>query len=69
MRRLSIITGERELDRVIEYEETMAYLTLIAGSRVQLFERTGHLGIVSAPDRFAGIVLQFARSTWPTIFA
>ncbi len=31
----------------------MSYLDLIPGSRFQLFERTGHLGTVLAPDRFA----------------
>jgi pimeloyl-ACP methyl ester carboxylesterase len=56
-----VVTGERELDQVVSSEETMSYLDLIPGSRFQLFERTGHLGTVLAPDRFAAIVSRFSR--------
>ena len=35
---------------------------VIQGARFQLLERTGHLGIVSAPDRFASIVSRFYRT-------
>lgn len=54
-----VITGERDLDRVVKYDETMDYVALIAGARFQLLEHTGHLGIISAPDRFASIVSRF----------
>jgi hypothetical protein len=37
----------------------MGYLTTIEGARFQLFERTGHLGTISSPDRFATIVSRF----------
>ena len=57
-----VITGERDLDRVVKYDETMDYVSLIEGARFQLLERTGHLGIVSAPDRFAAIVSRFYRT-------
>jgi pimeloyl-ACP methyl ester carboxylesterase len=57
-----IVTGERELDMVVPCEETMSYLQLIRGSSFQLFERTGHLGTVLAPERFAAIVSQFCRA-------
>ena len=43
-------------------DETMSYLDLIHGSSFQLFERTGHLGTVLAPDRFAAIVSRFCRA-------
>ncbi len=56
-----VVTGERELDRVVPCDDTMTYLTLIPGSSFQLFERTGHLGTVLAPDRFAAIVSRFSR--------
>lgn len=56
-----IVTGERELDLVVPCDETMSYLKLIRGSSFQLFERTGHLGTVLAPDRFAAIVSRFCR--------
>lgn len=57
-----VVTGERDLDQVVPCEETMVYLDLIRGSRFQLFERTGHLGIVLAPDRFAAIVSRFSQT-------
>jgi hypothetical protein len=40
----------------------MDYVSRIEGARFQLLERTGHLGIVSAPDRFAAIVSRFYRT-------
>jgi pimeloyl-ACP methyl ester carboxylesterase len=54
-----VVTGERDLDHVVPSEETMVYLTLIPGARFELFERTGHLGTVLAPERFAAIVSKF----------
>ena len=54
-----VVTGERELDQVVPCDETMRYVTLIPGARFQLFERTGHLGTVLAPERFAAIVSRF----------
>lgn len=57
-----VVTGERELDLVVPCDETMGYLELISGSSFELFERTGHLGTVLAPDRFAAIVSRFCRT-------
>jgi pimeloyl-ACP methyl ester carboxylesterase len=57
-----VITGERDLDRVVKYDETMDYVSLIEGARFQLLEHTGHLGTISAPDRFASIVSRFYRN-------
>ena len=57
-----VVTGERDLDRVVPCDETMSYLKLIHGSSFQLFERTGHLGTVLAPERFAAIVSRFCRA-------
>lgn len=57
-----VVTGERELDQVVPCDESRSYLDLIRGSSFQLFERTGHLGTVLAPDRFAAIVSQFSRT-------
>jgi pimeloyl-ACP methyl ester carboxylesterase len=57
-----VITGERELDRVVKCDETMDYVSLIEGARFQLLENTGHLGTISAPDRFAAIVSRFSRT-------
>ena len=57
-----IMTGERELDRVVNYDDTMDYVSLIEGARFQLLENTGHLGIVSAPKRFAAAVSRFGQT-------
>jgi pimeloyl-ACP methyl ester carboxylesterase len=54
-----IVTGEPDLDRIVPCDESQRYLTLISGSRFQLFEKTGHLGTVLAPERFAEIVSKF----------
>lgn len=57
-----VITGERDLDRVVTCDETLDYVSLIEGARFQLLEHTGHLGIISAPDRFASIISRFYRT-------
>ena len=54
-----VVTGERDLDHVVPSDETLVYLTLIPGAQFELFERTGHLGTVLAPERFAAIVSKF----------
>jgi 3-oxoadipate enol-lactonase len=56
-----VIAGERELDGVVRPDDTMGYVTAIAGAEFQLLERTGHLGTVSAPERFAAIVSGFVE--------
>ena len=57
-----VITGERHLDQVVPYEDTVRYVDLIPGAGFHLFERTGHLGTVLAPERFATIVSRFASN-------
>ena len=56
-----VITGERDLDRVVPVEGTREYLRLIAGARTATIERTGHLGTVTRPDAFAMLVQGFLR--------
>ena len=55
-----VITGEPDLDRVVAHEDTMEYVTLIDGACFGLLDRTGHLGCVTAPERFVDIVSRFA---------
>jgi pimeloyl-ACP methyl ester carboxylesterase len=57
-----VITGERGLDRVVRYDETMEYVSLITGARLHVLERTGHLGMISAPARFAAAVTRFGQT-------
>ena len=54
-----VIAGEHHLDRVVDPADTMSYLTSIAGSQFRLLERTGHLGAVTRPEQFAGLVADF----------
>jgi pimeloyl-ACP methyl ester carboxylesterase len=56
-----VVTGERDLDKVVRQDDSMTYLTEIRGAQFQLLEKTGHLGTISAPERFAAIVSRFVR--------
>jgi pimeloyl-ACP methyl ester carboxylesterase len=56
-----VIAGERDLDGVVRQSDSMRYVTAIGGARFQLFEKTGHLGTISAPTHFATMVSQFVN--------
>jgi abhydrolase domain-containing protein 6 len=58
-----LVTGEPRLDRVIPVESTREYIGLIPGVRHRMMERTGHLGLVTQPDRFARIVSDFVNAS------
>jgi pimeloyl-ACP methyl ester carboxylesterase len=54
-----ILTGEVGLDRVVSVPDSRDYAALIDGARVAVLERTGHLGLLTRPDRFADEVTAF----------
>jgi pimeloyl-ACP methyl ester carboxylesterase len=54
-----IVTGDPELDRVVPVKATREYLQLLPAARVFTVERTGHLGLITRPDVFAGVVAPF----------
>jgi pimeloyl-ACP methyl ester carboxylesterase len=54
-----IITGEKELDRVVRVDSTLKYLELIADAQHRILSATGHLGSVTKPDAFADLVSDF----------
>jgi len=54
-----VVTGERELDRVVRQADSIRYVSAIDGARFHLFDKTGHLGTISAPERFTAIVSNF----------
>lgn len=54
-----VITGEDDLDRIVPPEVTRRYLSLIRGAQYEKMERTGHLGLITRPRRFAEIVSGF----------
>ncbi|MDE3156876.1 MAG: alpha/beta hydrolase [Acidobacteriota bacterium] len=56
-----LVTGEPGLDRVVPVAQTHEYLKLIPEVRAVTLERTGHIGLVTQPDRFAGIVATFVH--------
>lgn len=58
-----IIAGEPGLDRVVPVESTAAHRTLIPGAQFATLDRTGHLGLITRPDRFAAIVHDFVAKS------
>jgi len=56
-----VVTGERGLDYVVSVDTSTGYLSLIAGARGVVLERTGHLGTITRPHDFAAVVREFAR--------
>jgi 3-oxoadipate enol-lactonase len=57
-----VITGEPSLDRVMPVAVTRRYLDDIDGARHVVLARTGHLGSVTRPDEFAGVVRSFVEN-------
>ena len=56
-----VITGEPSLDRVAPVQRAVReYAALCAHVRFETLERTGHLGLITRPDAFAGLVVPFA---------
>ncbi len=56
-----IVTGERELDRVVPTDVTARCARGLRNVRETMLPRTGHIGIVTRPDVFADLVSQFAE--------
>ena len=57
-----LVTGERDLDRIVRVDATLAYLRLVAGARHATIENTGHLGSITRAALFASIVKEFVES-------
>ncbi len=57
-----VVTGEDGLDRVVPAGITRRYLTLIPGARYVKIERSGHIGMLTRPAEFAGIVGSFLET-------
>ena len=54
-----VVTGDRGLDRVVPVQRTREYLDLWPHARVATIERTGHIGLITRPHEFAGVVAPF----------
>jgi len=57
-----ILTGEEPLDRVVPVASTRLFCTLIPGAESGILERTGHLGAMTQPSRFADVVGKFVHA-------
>jgi 3-oxoadipate enol-lactonase len=55
-----VITGDAALDRVVPVRATHEYLRWLPHARVVTVAGTGHLGFITKPDVFAGILAPFA---------
>jgi pimeloyl-ACP methyl ester carboxylesterase len=56
-----VITGEPGLDRVVPVQATRDYLRLWPDATSATIPRTGHLGAITRPEEFAGLVARFAE--------
>ena len=56
-----VVTGEPQLDRVVPVQATLDYARLWPRAQVEMIEHTGHLGLITRPDRFAALVVPFAE--------
>ena len=57
-----VVTGEPALDRVVPADGTREYVRAIPGAEHVVLERTGHIGLVTRPERFAAIIGGFAET-------
>jgi pimeloyl-ACP methyl ester carboxylesterase len=58
-----VITGDESLDRVVPTASTEEFVKQIRGARYAKMDRTGHLGSLTQPDRFARIVGEFVNAS------
>jgi pimeloyl-ACP methyl ester carboxylesterase len=57
-----VVTGDGNLDRVVPVEATREYTRLIEGARHEMMTGTGHIGLVTQPERFARLVGEFVNA-------
>jgi pimeloyl-ACP methyl ester carboxylesterase len=57
--RTLVITGEDRLERVVPPARTREYLDICPNAKAVVLERTGHLGLITRPEAFTGIVAPF----------
>jgi 3-oxoadipate enol-lactonase len=57
--RALVVTGEPGLDRIVPVDSTREFVTLLRGAEYAMMEKTGHIGLVTRPERFARMVGDF----------
>jgi pimeloyl-ACP methyl ester carboxylesterase len=58
-----VITGDEGLDTVVPVHVTQRYCERIPSARYVNLSGTGHIGMVTQPDRFARIVGEFVHAS------
>ena len=61
--RTLVVTGDPELDRVVPVSSTREFVGLVRGAEYVMIDRTGHLGLVTRPDRFGQVVGEFVNGS------
>lgn len=56
-----IVTGEPGLDRIVPVDVTRRYLDEFKTAEHVVLEHTGHIGLVTRPDAFAGVLETFVN--------
>ncbi len=56
-----VITGEPGLDRVVPVDVSRRYLSDLEKAEHVVLEHTGHLGLVTRPEAFAGVLERFVN--------
>jgi pimeloyl-ACP methyl ester carboxylesterase len=54
-----VATGDEDLDLVVPVRMTREYLRMLPHARSATIARTGHLGIITRPDAFVDLILDF----------
>jgi len=57
-----VVTGDDDLDLVVPPAVTRRYVAAIRGARYEQLEGTGHIGMLTQPDRFAHLVSDFVHA-------
>ncbi|HXE79881.1 MAG TPA: alpha/beta fold hydrolase [Vicinamibacterales bacterium] len=57
-----LVTGEPDLDEVVDVESTLRYRELLENVSVRRIDRTGHLGLVLRADAFADAIADFVAA-------
>ena len=56
-----LLTGEPSLDRVVPVDVTRRYLDEFDVAEHVVLQHTGHIGLVTRPDAFAGTIERFVN--------
>jgi pimeloyl-ACP methyl ester carboxylesterase len=60
--RTLVMSGAPDLDRVVPVTSTREFVELVKGAKYAMMDRTGHIGLVTQPERFAEIVSEFVHA-------